>query len=112
MDLAAFAWPLLIIAGFMEPAWVYTMERSESFRRVPWAAATLAIVVVDIFLLSIAMQIIGAGMSYAIWTGIGAVITFLMGVLLYREPVKMVRCLLILMIIAGIVGLNLTSGGA
>ena len=112
MDLAAFAWPLLIIAGFLEPAWVYTMGKSESFRNVPWTIATVAIVIVDIYLLSVAMQTIGAGMSYAVWTGIGAVVTFFMGVILYKEPVKAVRCLLIVVIIAGIVGLNLTSGGA
>ncbi|MBO6084595.1 MAG: multidrug efflux SMR transporter [Candidatus Methanomethylophilaceae archaeon] len=112
MDLSALAWPFLIIAGLMEPMWVYTMERSESFRNVPWSAATVVILVVDIYLLSVAMQTVGAGMSYAVWTGIGAVFTFLMGVFLYKEPVKPVRVILIMMIIAGIVGLNLTSGGA
>ena len=111
MDLAAFAWPFLIIAGFLEPAWVYTMERSDNFRRMKWSAATVLIVAVDIYLLSVAMQTVGAGLSYAIWTGIGAVITFLMGIVLYREPVKLIRCVLIAMIIIGIVGLNLTTGG-
>ena len=111
MDLATFAWPFLIIAGFLEPAWVYTMERSENFRITKWDVATVLIVAVDIYLLSVAMQSIGAGLSYAIWTGIGAVITFLMGVVLYKEPVKAIRCVLIAMIIAGIVGLNLTTGG-
>ena len=111
MDFAALAWPLLIIAGFLEPAWVYTMGRSESFRNIPWSIATVLIVAVDIYLLSVAMQTIGAGMSYAVWTGIGAVVTFLMGIVLYKEPIKAVRCLMIVMIIAGIVGLNLTTGG-
>ena len=111
MDLSALAWPILVIAGLMEPMWVYTMERSESFRNLPWSAATTAIVVVDIYLLSVAMQTIGAGMSYAVWTGIGAVFTFLMGIVIYREQVKPLRIALIMVIIAGIVGLNLTSGG-
>ncbi len=112
MDLSAFAWPLLIVAGFMEPMWVFTMEKSESFKKISWSLATVLILVVDIYLLSVAMQTIGAGMSYAVWTGIGAVFTFLMGVVLYKEPVKIVRVALIMVIIAGIVGLNLTSGGA
>ncbi len=112
MDLSAFAWPLLVVAGFMEPMWVFTMEKSESFKKIPWSLATVLILVVDIYLLSVAMQTIGAGMSYAVWTGIGAVFTFLMGVVLYKEPVKIVRVALIMIIIAGIVGLNLTSGGA
>ena len=111
MDLSAFAWPILIIAGFLEPTWVYTMEKSEHFRNLKWSAMTIVILVVDIYLLSVAMQTIGAGMSYAIWTGIGAVFTFLMGVVVYKEQVRPVRVALIMVIIAGIVGLNLTSGG-
>ena len=111
MDVSAFAWPLLIVAGLMEPMWVYTMGRSEDFRNVPWSAATVIIVVADIYLLSLAMTTIGAGMSYAVWTGIGAVFTFLMGVVVYKEQVRPVRVALIMVIIAGIVGLNLTSGG-
>ena len=67
--------------------------------------------VADVYLLSLAMTTIGAGMSYAVWTGIGAVFTFLMGVVVYKEQVRPVRVALIMVIIAGIVGLNLTSGG-
>ena len=111
MDVSAFAWPLLIVAGLMEPMWVYTMGRSEDFRNGPWSAATVIIVVADVYLLSLAMTTIGAGMSYAVWTGIGAVFTFLMGVVVYKEQVRPVRVALIMVIIAGIVGLNLTSGG-
>ena len=111
MDLSAFAWPILVAAGLMEPVWVYTMGRSESFRNVPWSVATVVVIVADIFLLSVAMRTIGAGISYAVWTGIGAVFTFLMGIAVYREPVRPVRVAMIALIIAGIVGLNLTSGG-
>ena len=112
MDVSAFAWPLLTVAGLMEPMWVYTMGKSEDFRNVPWSAATVAIVVADIYLLSLAMTSVGAGMSYAVWTGIGAVFTFLMGAFIYKEKVRPVRITLIMMVIVGIVGLNLTSGGA
>lgn len=112
MDIESLAWPILIVAGFLEPAWVYTMEKSEHFRNVKWVIATVLILVVDIYMLSVAMGYIGAGMSYAVWTGIGAVFTFIMGVVIYKEPLKPVRCLMIGIIIVGIVGLNLTSGGA
>ena len=57
------------------------------------------------------MNVIGAGLSYAIWTGIGAVCTFLMGAVIYKEKVTRLRILFISLIIAGIVGLNLASGG-
>ena len=106
------AWIFLIIAGFMEPCWVYTMEKSDSFRIPKWAVLTAVLIVVDLYLLSVVMQTLGAGISYAIWTGIGAVCTFLMGIFIYKESATPIRALLIMMIIAGIVGLNLTSGAA
>ncbi len=109
MDLT---WVFLIIAGFMEPCWVYTMERSDSFRKPGWALLTAVLVVTDLYLLSVVMQTLGAGISYAIWTGIGAVCTFLMGIFIYKESATPLRAILIMMIIAGIVGLNLTSGAA
>ena len=96
----------------MEPVWVYTMGRSDGFKKVGWTAATVIVTFVDLYLLSIAMQSLGAGLSYAVWTGIGAVATFLMGVFLFKESTSWKRILCIFLIIAGIVGLNLVSGGA
>ena len=106
------AWILIVIAGVMEPMWVYTLERSDNFKDVRWAALTIAIVIVDLYLLSISMQTIGAGLSYAIWTGIGAVTTFLMGIALFKESTSWMRVACIFVIIAGIIGLNIASGGA
>lgn len=105
------AWLIIIIAGLMEPMWVYTMERSEKFRILKWDIATAVIMIVDLYLLSVAMQTIGAGLSYAIWTGIGAISTFILGAFVYEEKVTKLRILFIFLIIAGIVGLNLASGG-
>ena len=105
------AWILIIIAGIMEPMWVYTLQKSDNFRNVQWAILTVAIVIVDLYLLSVSMQTIGAGLSYAIWTGIGAVTTFLMGIALFKESTSWIRVACIFVIIAGIVGLNLVSGG-
>ena len=106
------AWILIIIAGIMEPMWVYTLQKSDNFRNVQWAILTVAIVIVDLYLLSVSMQTIGAGLSYAIWTGIGAVTTFLMGIALFKESTSWMRVACIFVIIAGIVGLNVVSGGA
>ena len=97
------AWILIIIAGIMEPMWVYTLQKSDNFRNVKWAILTIAIVIVDLDLLSVAMQTIGAGLSYAIWTGIGAVTTFLMGIALFKESTSWIRVICIFVIIAGIV---------
>ena len=106
------AWILIIIAGVMEPMWVYTLERSDNFKDVRWALLTIAIVIVDLYLLSVSMQTLGAGLSYAVWTGIGAVTTFLMGITLFKESTSWMRVICIFVIIIGIVGLNIVSGGA
>lgn len=105
------AWVLLIVAGLMEPCWVYTLERSEHFRRHGYAAATVALILVDLYILSQAMEPIGAGVAYAVWAGIGAVTTFAMGVAVYRDPVTPARVFFAVLLIAGIVCLHLTTGG-
>jgi len=105
------AWILIVIAGILEPVWVYTLERSDNFRDRKWALLTVLVVIADLYLLSVAMETLGAGMSYAIWTGIGAVTTFLMGVMVFKESTSWIRVGCIFVIIAGIVGLNLVSGG-
>ena len=106
-----FAWILLTVAGLMEPCWVYTMERSEHFRRLSYAAATVLLIVVDLGILSAAMQSIGAGVSYAVWAGIGSITTLVMGAVIYRDPVSPERAFFAVLLIAGIVGLHMTTGG-
>ena len=105
------AWILLIIAGLMEPCWVYTLEKSEHFHRISYALATVVLIVVDLGILSVAMQDIGAGVSYAVWAGIGAITTLIMGVAIYRDPVSPTRVFFAVLLIAGIVGLHMTTGG-
>lgn len=105
------AWILIVIAGVMEPLWVYTLGRSENFKKFGWALLTVIVVIADLYLLSLSMQTIGAGLSYAVWTGIGAVTTFIMGIIIFDESTSWTRVVCILVIISGIVGLNLVSGG-
>ncbi len=106
------AWILIVVAGLLEPCWLFTMERSEGFRNIRWTVLTVIVVAVDLYLLSVAMQTIGTGLSYAVWTGIGAIGAVIMGVFVYKEKATFLRMILILMIVAGIAGLNLTAGGA
>ena len=105
-------WLLIVIAGLLEPCWVYTMEKSENFRNLKWTAATFIILAVDLYLLSLAMEVLGPGTSYAIWTGIGAICTLIMGIALFNDSASWIRVIFVMLIVAGIVGLNLTSGGA
>ncbi len=107
MDLT---WVYIIIAGLLEPCWVICLEKSEKFRKIGWALATCVILFFSLFFLSMAMSVLGPGTSYAVWTGIGAVGTLIVGVILYKEPVTWLRMLFIGLIIAGIVGINLTAG--
>lgn len=106
------AWILIIIAGLMEPCWVYTLERSENFKQLQWAALTVVLVVIDIILLSQAMTILGPGTSYAIWVGIGAVCTLIMGILIFDDSASWLRIAFVMLIIVGIAGIHITAGGA
>lgn len=110
-DVMDVAWILLIIAGVMETGWIYALEKSDDFKNKKWDVICIVIMAIDIYLLSVAMQSLGAGISYAVWTGIGAVTTFILGVTVFKESMSWLRVLFIFMIIGGIVGLNLVSGG-
>lgn len=109
---ATIAWIAIIIAGLMEPCWVYTLEKSGSFRELKWAAATIVLVVIDLLLLSQAMTVLGPGTSYAIWVGIGAVCTLIMGILIFDDSASWLRIIFVLLVIAGIAGIHVTAGGA
>lgn len=104
-------WAIIIVAGLLEPCWVFTLEKSENLKKTQWTLATAIILVVDLYLLSLAMEPLGAGTAYAIWTGIGAIFTLILGLVLYGESASWKRIAFILLIVSGIVGLNLTSGG-
>ena len=91
---------------------VITLEKSDRFRKLSWAAATVVIMAVSLYLLSLAMAVIGPGTSYAVWTGIGAILTMILGIVIYEEPAKLIRIFFILLIVAGVVGINLVSGVA
>jgi quaternary ammonium compound-resistance protein SugE len=105
-------WLTIVVAGLFEPLWVICMEKSEHFHNIKWTAAFGISLFMSLFLLSLAMPVLGAGIAYAIWTGIGAVCTLIIGATIYKEPVTALRIFFIAMIIAGIIGINLTSGGA
>ncbi len=105
-------WVAIIVAGLLEPCWVYTMEKSENFHNMKWGVLTAVLMVVDIFLLSITMEPLGAGTAYAIWTGIGSIFTLIMGIVMFKDPLNWHRILFIMLIMAGIVGIHLTTGVA
>ncbi|MDR3282222.1 MAG: multidrug efflux SMR transporter [Candidatus Methanoplasma sp.] len=105
--MVAYAW--LIVGGILEPTWVLAMKKSRNFRDPFWAVAAVVLIIASPFCLSIAMKEVPVGTAYAIWTGIGAVGTVILGLLLYDESVERRRLLFITLIIVGAVGL--ATGG-
>jgi len=86
------------------------MKRSDRFRNVPWAVATVVFLAASLYLLFLAMASFPVGLAYAIWTGIGAVCTLIAGMILFKEPADVRRMFFAVLTIAGIIGLYLTAG--
>ncbi len=106
------AWFYLIVAGIFEIGWAIGLKYTEGFTRLwpsIWTAASMA---VSVYLLSKALNTIPVGTGYAAWTGIGAVGTAILGIILFDEPKTLARILCIGLIVAGIVGLKFFSAEA
>ncbi|HYJ81659.1 MAG TPA: multidrug efflux SMR transporter [Allosphingosinicella sp.] len=103
------AWFLLILGGLFEIGFTTCLRFVDGFRNLPWTLGFLASVTLSMGLLERAARDIPMGTAYAIWGGIGAAGTVLVGILWFGEPVTSVRILLLLALIACIVGLRLTA---
>jgi quaternary ammonium compound-resistance protein SugE len=103
------AWVALVVAGLLEIGWAIGLKFTDGFSRLWPSVGTVAAMVVSITLLGWAMRTLPVGTAYAVWTGIGAVGTVAFGILLFNEPVTIVRIACIGLIVAGIVGLKLVT---
>jgi quaternary ammonium compound-resistance protein SugE len=106
------AWAMLIVAGILEIGWAIGLKYTNGFTRPIATVLTIIAMVASMTLLGLAVQKIPVGTGYAIWTGIGAVGTALLGIVLFHEPVTPTRIVFLLMIVAGIVGLKFSAGAA
>ena len=104
-------WVYLFVAGGFEIVWVVGLRYSDGLTRLWPSVGTVAALSVSLVCLALALRAIPIGTAYAIWTGIGAVGTAMMGMLLFQEPRDVARLFFILLIIAGIVGLKLSTPG-
>ncbi len=102
-------WFVLIIAGLFEIAWAIGLKYTEGFTRLWPTVGTVAAMGVSIALLALAMRTLPIGNAYAVWTGIGAVGTVVLGIVLFGEPATAARLLCVGLIVTGIVGLKLTA---
>lgn len=104
-------WVYLFVAGGFEIVWVVGLRYSDGLTRLWPSVGTVAALSVSMVCLALALRAIPIGTAYAIWTGIGAVGAAMMGILLFHEPRDVARLFFILLIIAGIVGLKLSTPG-
>lgn len=103
------AWLILVIAGLFEVVWAVGLKYTEGFTRL-WPSVITAVgMAISVYLLSVALKQLPIGTAYAIWTGIGAVGTALIGIFFLGESKDIARVLSILLIVAGIVGLKIFS---
>jgi quaternary ammonium compound-resistance protein SugE len=103
------AWLLLVIAGMLEIGWAIGLKYADGFTRLVPSLWTLAGLTASMVLLAAAARSLPIGTAYAVWTGIGTAGTALLGIWLFREPASAVRLFCIALIIAGVLGLKLTS---
>jgi quaternary ammonium compound-resistance protein SugE len=105
-------WLILFIAGLFEIGWAIGLKYTEGFTR-PWpTVGTVASMIISVVLLGVAMRTLPVGTAYAVWTGIGAVGTVILGIVLFHEPATAARLACVVLIVAGIIGLKLTTSAA
>lgn len=104
------AWIFLTVAGLLEIAFAFAMKSSEGFTRMLPSLATVGFGLTSVLLLSSAMRTLPMGTGYAVWTGIGAAGTALVGILVMDDSAAPLRLFCIGLILAGVIGLKLTTG--
>jgi quaternary ammonium compound-resistance protein SugE len=103
------AWTLLVVAGLFEVGWAIGLKYTAGFTKLWPSLWTVAAMIVSIYLLALAVKSIPVGTGYAVWTGVGAVGTAILGIILLGEPATWPRLACIGLIIAGIAGLKIVS---
>jgi quaternary ammonium compound-resistance protein SugE len=103
------AWYYLIVAGLFEVVWAIGLKYTDGFTRLWPTAGTVAAMLASFYCLAEALKTIPVGTGYAVWTGIGAAGTAVLGMLLFAEPAALPRLLSLLLIVSGIVGLKLSA---
>lgn len=103
------AWIYLALAGILEIGWAIGLKYTAGFSRLWPSVATIACMAVSFLFLSLSLKTLPIGTAYAVWTGIGAAGTALLGIIFFDEPRTAARLMCILLIIAGVVGLKMSS---
>ena len=111
LKIMSLAWIYLVIACILEPIWVIFLEKSNNFKNIGWAAATIIAVLSCLFMLSLAIKSIGPGVAYSMLAGVGAIGTVVAASILYKAPITRKMIFFLSLIVIGVIGIRLTSGG-
>lgn len=103
------AWAILIIAGILEIGWAIGLKYTEGFTRLWPSVWTITAIVASLYLLAIAARTLPIGTAYAVWVGIGAAGTAILGIFLFGEPRDAARLACVGLILAGVIGLKLAA---
>ncbi|MBD0443866.1 multidrug efflux SMR transporter [Acinetobacter nosocomialis] len=103
------AWAILILAGVFEIIWAYSMKMSEGFTRLTPSVITVVFMILSVVLLSISMKTLPLGTAYTVWTGIGAIGSFLVGIFFLNEPIGAMRMVAAVLIVSGLVLMKISS---
>ncbi len=102
-------WTLLVLAGLLEVAWATGLPATAGFTKLWPSVATIAAIVASMWLLGIAARTLPIGTAYAVWVGIGATGTAVLGIVLWREPITPMRMVFLALLVVAIVGLKLSA---
>lgn len=103
------AWVLLVIAGLLEMGWAIGLKYTQGFTKLWPSVFTILAIIVSMYLLGVAARTLPIGTAYAVWVGIGAAGTAVLGVLLLGEPMPPARAICLVLLVASIIGLKLTA---
>lgn len=103
------AWILLVIAGIFEVIWAYSMKQSHGFTEIVPSVMTLIMMIASFGLLSISMRTLPLGTAYTVWTGIGALGAFVVGITVLGEQLNLTRILAAVLIVCGLVLMKLST---
>ncbi|WP_158374756.1 DMT family transporter [Cellulosimicrobium cellulans] len=105
------AWAVLIVSGLLEAGWALSLKASDGFTRL-WPSVSFGVLAILSFAgLSWALRSLPVGVAYGVWVGIGASATAILAIVLFGESVSVLKIVSLVLIVAGVVGLNLSGGG-
>jgi quaternary ammonium compound-resistance protein SugE len=107
----ALAWVVLVLSGMLEAGWALSLKASEGFTRLWPSVGFVAMLALSMVGLSFALRTLPVGVAYGVWVGIGAALTAVLAIVLFGESVSVLKVVSLVLIVAGVIGLNLSGGG-